>query len=68
MHAVAFDDHHDASAIIGAGLESGASAGLGGSRMNEARPHHHWAVRVRRRAAPFGVLARGVTWRDLLRA
>ncbi len=66
MHAVAFDDHQDATAIVDEGIGAGASAGLDGSRMNEARPHRPWALRIQQRASAFGVLAPGVTWRDLL--
>jgi citrate lyase beta subunit len=68
MHTVPFDDHHDATSIIERGLEGGAWAGVESARMNEARPHHHWARRTVLRAQTFGILAPGVSWRDLLRA
>ncbi len=68
MHAVPFDDHQDALAIVDEGIHAGASAGLGGARMNEARPHRPWALRVLQRATGYGVLAPAVTWRDLLHA
>lgn len=63
---VTWEDWADASSILESG--GGASASVHRDRMNEAKPHLAWALRILRRSRSFGVLRDGVELHDLIAA
>jgi citrate lyase beta subunit len=68
LSVVSFEEHRDASDVLGAGRGSGVLASVHRNKMNEIRPHSAWASAVLRRARAFGVAADGVSFVDLLTA
>jgi citrate lyase beta subunit len=70
VHALAVvthEEYQDATDIIAADCGGVRSSGYG-NKMNEARPHRHWARRILQRAGAFGVTNEGVTFVDVLTA
>lgn len=66
LHAVTHEEWVDASGIVDASDQGGASASSFSNKMNEAGPHRLWAERVLARGEIFGVLREGTTFVALL--
>jgi hypothetical protein len=68
-HAVTHEEWTSATAVLDAvAAGDGVTAGGGSPRMNEPKPHAHWAVRTVARAEAFGVLRSTHTFLALLDA
>ncbi|MBD0860750.1 HpcH/HpaI aldolase/citrate lyase family protein [Gordonia sp. zg691] len=67
LSAVTHEEYHDALDIL-AGESGGVRASSYRNKMNEAKPHRNWALRVMDRAAAFGVTRQGVSFVDVLTA
>jgi citrate lyase beta subunit len=66
-HAVTHEEWTSAVEILDAiAAGNGVSASANGPRMNEPKPHAHWAARTLARAEAFGVLRREHTFLALL--
>ncbi|MGV9671637.1 MULTISPECIES: HpcH/HpaI aldolase/citrate lyase family protein [unclassified Gordonia (in: high G+C Gram-positive bacteria)] len=67
LSSVTHEEYHDALDILAADT-GGAQASSYRNKMNELKPHRHWATRVMDRAAAFGVTNSGISFVDLLTA
>lgn len=68
LSVVSYEEHRDATDVLGAGRASGVLASTYGNKMNEIGPHSAWATATLRRSRAFGVAADGVSFVDLLAA
>lgn len=66
LSAVTDEEYHDA-VDIAASVEGVQASGYR-NKMNETKPHRHWANQTLLRARVFGVTNKGVTFVDLLTA
>jgi citrate lyase beta subunit len=67
LSAVTHEEYHDAVDIIG-GQAGGVRPSTYRNKMNELKPHRHWAQAVLDRAHVFGVTNPNITFVDLLTA
>ena len=68
LSVVSFEEHRDATDVLGAGRASGVLASGHRNKMNEIRPHTAWARRTLLRSRVFGVAADDASFVDLLAA
>jgi len=68
LSVVPYEDHRDATDVLGAGRASGVLTSGHRNKMNEIRPHTAWARRTLLRSRVFGVAAEDSSFVDLLAA
>lgn len=68
LSVVSHEEYVDALAVLENSAAGGVSASQYSNKMNEHRPHRHWANRTLLRARAFGVAEQNVTLVDLLKA
>lgn len=69
LSVVTHEEYSDACDILDVEMaDGGVRASTYRNKMNEAKPHRTWAVRVQQRARAFGVAAEDVGFVDLLAA
>lgn len=68
LAVVSHEEYQDATDILGTSASGGVAASAYRNKMNESKPHTHWAHRTVLRGRVFGVAQPEVTFVDLLAA
>ena len=67
-HIISYENYQDALDIVSdQGSVNGVSSSQFANKMNEYKPHHHWANKILTRARIFGVLNKNISYDSLFR-